>query len=80
MVFVSTSNTAASKNLFPERVIPSPTPTNLILEVGHALSRPYELICIGGWGHDLALKMNFQERIMPDPSPGFAKPVGTSPV
>ena len=80
MVFVSTSNTAASKNLFPERVIPSPTPTNLILEAGHALSRPYDLICIGGWGHDLALKLNFQEWIMPDPSPGFAKPAGTSPV
>jgi len=41
--------------------MPSPTSTNLFLEAGHALSRPYELICRGGWGHDLALKMNFQE-------------------
>ena len=60
--------------------MPSPTSTNIILEAGHALSRPYELICRGGWGHDPALKMNFQERVMPYPSPGFAKPVGTGPV
>jgi len=39
--------------------MPSPTSTNLFLEAGHALSRPYELICRDGWGHDPVLKMNF---------------------
>ena len=46
--------------------MPSAVPTNWFVEADGVMPS--------------AVPMNFQERVMPDPSPEFAKPVGTGPV